>query len=47
MVSLRCKMVLKSELESLGFHATLIELGEADIEEILSDEDRERLKIAK
>ena len=46
MVSLRCKMVVKAELENLGLNATVIELGEVDIEEGLSDELRDSLKIA-
>jgi AraC-like DNA-binding protein len=31
MVSIRCKMVVKSELEKLGLHYTRIDLGEVDI----------------
>jgi AraC-like DNA-binding protein len=36
MVSIRCKMVLKAELEKLGLHYKTVELGEADIEENIS-----------
>ena len=36
MVSLRCKMIVKSELEKLGLHFTIVELGEVEIEEKLS-----------
>lgn len=46
MVSLRCKMVVKTELENLGLHTNAIELGEVDIDEILTDELRDCLKIA-
>lgn len=46
MVSLRCKMVVKAELESLGLNATVIELGEVDIDGFLSDELHESLKLA-
>ena len=45
MVSLRCKMVVKTEIENMGLHPTVIELGEVDIEETLSDELRDSLKI--
>ena len=46
MVSLRCKMVVKAELEQLGLVPKVIELGEVDMEEFLSDEVREKLKMA-
>lgn len=36
MVSLRCKMLVKSELTRLGLHYKRVELGEAEIEEELS-----------
>jgi AraC-like DNA-binding protein len=36
MVCTRCKMVVKSELEKLGVHYTLLELGEVDIIEDLT-----------
>ena len=36
MVSIRCKMVVKSELEKLGIHHTKVELGEVEIKENLS-----------
>jgi AraC-like DNA-binding protein len=38
MVSTRCKMVVKSELEKLGVHHTRVELGEVEIMEELSAE---------
>jgi AraC-like DNA-binding protein len=43
MVCQRCKMVVKSELEKLGLHHTRVELGEVEVMEILSDEQRNRL----
>lgn len=46
MVSLRCKIVVKAELENLGLRATAIELGEVDLEESLSDELRDSFKTA-
>src|SRR5687768_8498669 len=46
MVSLRCKMVVKAELEQLGLFPKIIELGEVDIEENITDELRDKLKMA-
>jgi|SRR5687767_8728586 len=47
MVSLRCKMVVKAELDNLGLHAAVVELGEVDIiEGTLSGELRDALKVA-
>ena len=46
MVCIRCKMVVKSELENLGVHYTTVELGEVEIMEDLSPEKQERLSIA-
>ncbi|MBC8046053.1 MAG: AraC family transcriptional regulator [Fimbriimonadaceae bacterium] len=46
MVSLRCKMIVRSELENLGLHYTVVELGEVRIKEIISDEKHEALKSA-
>ncbi len=43
MVCLRCKMVVKSELEKLGLHHTRVELGEVEVMEDLSDEQRNQL----
>lgn len=45
MVSIRCKMVLKSVLDGFGLHCLKVELGEADIKENISAEQREQLKI--
>ncbi len=46
MVSLRCKLIVKSELENQGLHYTQLELGEVQIVEELSPSKREQLKIA-
>ena len=44
MVSNRCKMAVKEELKKLGLHFILVELGEVDIMEDLSLEQRVELK---
>ena len=44
MVSIRCKMVVKSELDKLGLHYLKVELGEVNIKENLTDEQRNQLK---
>ena len=46
MVSLRCKMMVKEELKKLGLHFIVVELGEIEIMETISDEQREQLKKA-
>jgi len=46
MVSIRCKMLVKTELEKLGLHYRTIELGEADIEENISPAQWNELNIA-
>ena len=43
MVSNRCKMVVKSELEKLGLHYIFLELGEVEIMESLSVEQQAQL----
>lgn len=40
MVCIRCKMVVKDELEKLGLHYTVVELGEAEIVETISEEQQ-------
>lgn len=45
MVSIRCKMVVKTELEKLGLHSLKVELGEVEIKENISGEERKRLDI--
>ena len=46
MVSIRCKMIVKSELESLGLHYINVELGEAEIMEGVSARQLAELNIA-
>ncbi len=46
MVSNRCKMAVKEELKKLGLHFTPVELGEVEIMENISMEQRDQLKIA-
>ena len=43
MVCLRCQMAVKSELKTLGLHHTRVELGETEIMEDLSAEQRDNL----
>ncbi len=46
MVSNRCKMTVKEELRKLGLHFILVDLGEVEIMENISAEQREQIKIA-
>ncbi|HBL76217.1 MAG: AraC family transcriptional regulator [Bacteroidetes bacterium GWF2_42_66] len=46
MVSNRCKMAVKEELKKLGLHFIVVDLGEVEIMENLSYDQRERVKIA-
>ncbi len=46
MVSTRCKMVVKDELKKLGLHFIVVDLGEVDIMENISNDVREKLKSA-
>ena len=46
MVSNRCKMAVKEELKKLGLHFIIVELGEVDIMEDISGDQREELKAA-
>jgi AraC-like DNA-binding protein len=46
MVSIRCKMLVKAELEKLGLHYRKVELGEAEIEENISPELWDQLNTA-
>lgn len=46
MVSNRCKMAVKEELRKLGLHFIVVDLGEVEIMEDISSEDRELLKVA-
>lgn len=46
MVSIRCKMMVKSELEKLGLHHLVVDFGEVEILEDISNQQREQLKEA-
>lgn len=46
MVSSRCKMLVKQELIKLGLHFIIVELGEVEIMEDISGDQREQVKIA-
>ncbi|MDP4209664.1 MAG: helix-turn-helix transcriptional regulator [Bacteroidota bacterium] len=46
MVCIRCKTVVKSELEKLGLHYVTVDLGEADVIEDISTEQLNHLSIA-
>lgn len=46
MVSNRCKMAVKEELKKLGLHFIVVDLGEVEIMEKISTEQREELKKA-
>ena len=45
MVSMRCKMAVKEELKKLGLHFIFVDLGEIEIMENITEEQRENLKI--
>lgn len=46
MVCNRCKTVVKSEVENLGFHCIIVELGEAEVLEEISVAQLHKLDIA-
>jgi len=46
MVSLRCKMMVKEELKKLGLHFIVVDLGEVEIMEELTESQRDALKAA-
>lgn len=46
MVSLRCKMMVKEELHKLGLHFVNVNLGEVEIMEDISAEQREQIRLA-
>ena len=46
MVSIRCKMIVKSELTKLGLHYSIVDLGEAVIKENITEKQRQLLNIA-
>jgi AraC-like DNA-binding protein len=46
MVSNRCKLAVKEELKKLGLHFIVVDLGEVEIMEDISEQQREEIKIA-
>lgn len=46
MVSLRCKMLVKAELEKLGLQYLTVNLGEVEIMETITQQQREEFKAA-
>jgi AraC-like DNA-binding protein len=46
MVCIRCKMVVKAELEKLGLHYIVVDLGEAEIMEDISENQHDQFKEA-
>lgn len=46
MVCIRCKMVVKSELQKLGLHYVVVDLGEVEIMENITEDQQEKLRIA-
>ena len=46
MVTIRCRMVVKSELEKLGVPYTTVELGEANITDNVTSEQLDHLRVA-
>jgi AraC-like DNA-binding protein len=46
MVSIRCKMIVKQELQKLGLHFIMVELGEVEIMENILEDQREQVRIA-
>jgi AraC-like DNA-binding protein len=45
MVCLRCKMVVKAELQNLGIHYAVVELGEVDIPGVVSTVQRDEIRL--
>ncbi|MBK8983671.1 MAG: helix-turn-helix transcriptional regulator [Ignavibacteria bacterium] len=46
MVSIRCKMIVKSELQKMGLHFSRVDLGEVEILEQITQLQRDKLKSA-
>ena len=46
MVSIRCKMMVKSELEKLGLHYLTVDFGEVELEKAITIPQREQLREA-
>lgn len=45
MVSTRCKMMVKEALKKLGLHFIVVDLGVVDVMEVLSDRQKETLRV--
>lgn len=45
MVSTRCKMMVKEALKKLGLHFIVVDLGVVDVMEVLSDSQKETLRV--
>ena len=46
MVSIRCKMIVKAELQNLGLEHGIVDLGEVEIRKNITSEQRDQLKKA-
>ncbi len=46
MVSIRCRMVVTAEIENIGMHPVIVELGEVKIKENISGKKYNALKVA-
>jgi AraC-like DNA-binding protein len=46
MVSIRCKMIVKAELDKLGLHYGVVDLGEVEVKETITSEQRNRIKLS-
>ena len=46
MVCIRCKIVVKDELTKLGLHCIVVDLGEVEIAETITPEQRDQVQIA-
>jgi AraC-like DNA-binding protein len=46
MVSIRCKLFVQSELEKLGFYVSSIDLGQIELPEDISEEQKKTLDVA-
>jgi AraC-like DNA-binding protein len=46
MVSIRCKLIVKAELDALGLQYGIVDLGEVEVKEIVTDDVRSQLKTA-
>lgn len=46
MVSIRCKMIVKAELQNLGLEHGIVDLGEVEIKNNITSEQRDQLKKA-